>query len=62
VFSAALLLQAVVGPYIGTVIDRHGGASVLALSNLVLAAGLGTPGWRKASWAWRSPGSCSGSA
>ena len=44
VFSAALLLQAVVGPYIGTVIDRHGGRSVLTLSNLVLAAGLATLG------------------
>jgi len=44
VFSAALLLQAVVGPYIGTVIDRHGGRSVLTLSNLVLAGGLATLG------------------
>ena len=44
VFSAALLLQAVVGPYIGTLIDRHGGRAVLTLSNLVLAAGLATLG------------------
>jgi predicted MFS family arabinose efflux permease len=44
VFSAALLLQAVVGPYIGTLIDRHGGRAVLTLSNVVLAAGLVTLG------------------
>jgi MFS family permease len=40
VFSAALLLQAVFGPYLGRLIDRHGGRTVLTVSNLVLAAGL----------------------
>lgn len=40
VFSAALLMQAAVGPYIGTLIDRHGGRAVLTLSSLLLAAGL----------------------
>ena len=40
VFSAVLLLQAVFGPYVGTLIDRHGGRAVLTISNLVLAAGL----------------------
>jgi MFS family permease len=40
VFSAALLLQAVFGPYLGRLIDRHGGRAVLTASNLVLAAGL----------------------
>lgn len=40
VFSAALLLQAAFGPYVGTLIDRHGGRTVLAVSNLVLATGL----------------------
>jgi MFS family permease len=30
----------VVGPYVGRLIDRHGGRGVLTLSNLVLAAGL----------------------
>ncbi|MBV8493688.1 MAG: MFS transporter [Alphaproteobacteria bacterium] len=40
VFSAALLLQAAFGPYVGTMIDRHGGRTVLTVSNLVLAAGL----------------------
>jgi MFS family permease len=39
-FSASLLLQAALGPMIGRAIDRHGGRDVLALSNLVLAAGL----------------------
>ena len=39
-FSASLLLQAALGPTIGKVIDRHGGRSVLMLSNLVLGAGL----------------------
>ena len=40
VFSAALLLQAVFGPYLGRLIDRHGGRAGLTASNLVLAAGL----------------------
>ena len=39
-FSAALLLQAALGPAIGRAIDRRGGRGVLMLSNLVLAAGL----------------------
>jgi MFS family permease len=39
-FSASLLLQAALGPAIGKAIDRHGGRGVLALSNLVLGAGL----------------------
>ena len=40
VFSLALLLGAAVGPYIGTLIDRHGGRAVLTTSSLVIAAGL----------------------
>ena len=40
VFSGALLLSAVFGPAVGRVIDQRGGRGVLALSNLVLAAGL----------------------
>jgi MFS family permease len=40
VFSAALLLSAVVGPSVGRLIDRHGGRLVLAASNVVIAAGL----------------------
>jgi len=39
-FSAALLIAAFTGPAVGRFIDRHGGRGVLALSNIVLAAGL----------------------
>ena len=39
-FSGALLLSAVLGPSVGRAIDNRGGRGVLALSNLVLAAGL----------------------
>jgi predicted MFS family arabinose efflux permease len=38
--SAALLIAAFGGPAVGRIIDRHGGRGVLALSNIVLAAGL----------------------
>src|SRR5271166_3344150 len=40
VFSAALLLTALLGPAVGRAIDLRGGRPVLVLSNLVLAAGL----------------------
>jgi len=40
-FSAALVLSALLGPAVGRTIDRRGGRGVLALSNLVFAAGLG---------------------
>jgi MFS family permease len=40
VFSGSLLVSALLGPAVGRVIDTHGGRGVLALSNLVLAAGL----------------------
>jgi MFS family permease len=39
-FSGALLLSAAVGPPVGRLIDRHGGRALLAVSNLVIAAGL----------------------
>ena len=39
-FSAALLIAAFAGPAVGRVIDRQGGRGVLAVSNVVLAAGL----------------------
>jgi len=39
-FSGALLLSAVVGPSVGRLIDHHGGRAVLAVSNVVIAAGL----------------------
>src|SRR5947207_3641251 len=40
VFSGSLLVSAFLGPSVGRVIDSYGGRGVLALSNLVLAAGL----------------------
>ena len=43
-FSGALLLTAALSPAVGRRIDRHGGASVLVASNLVLALGLGLLG------------------
>jgi MFS family permease len=39
-FSAALLLSAAVGPSVGRLIDRQGGRGLMAISNLVIAAGL----------------------
>ena len=39
-FSMALLIAAGAGPAVGRFIDRYGGRGVLALSNIVLAAGL----------------------
>lgn len=39
-FSAALVLSALLGPAVGRAIDLRGGRGVLALSNVVLAAGL----------------------
>ena len=39
-FSMALLIAAFAGPTVGRIIDRYGGRGVLALSNIVLAAGL----------------------
>jgi MFS family permease len=40
IFSAALLLSGLLGPLAGRTIDRHGGRDVLAVTNLVFAAGL----------------------
>jgi predicted MFS family arabinose efflux permease len=39
-FSVSLVVMALAGPTVGRAIDRHSGRGVLALSNLVLAAGL----------------------
>src|SRR5690606_1277641 len=47
-FSAALVVAAILGPLAGRRIDRVGGRDVLALSNLVFAAGLATLGLAKA--------------
>lgn len=41
-FSAALMLAALLGPWIGARIDQHGGGKVLLVSNFVFALGLGT--------------------
>ena len=40
-FSASLVVMALAGPPVGRAIDRHGGRGVLAISNVVLALGLG---------------------
>jgi MFS family permease len=40
VFSGALLLSGLLGPVAGRTIDKHGGRDVLAITNLVFAAGL----------------------
>src|SRR5438477_6056660 len=40
IFSGALLLSAVFGPALGRAIDQRGGRGILAISNLVLSAGL----------------------
>ena len=39
-FSAALVISAVVGPWAGRAIDRHGGRPVLMITNGLFAAGL----------------------
>ena len=39
-FSAALVVSALVGPRVGRTVDAIGGREVLAVSNVVLAAGL----------------------
>jgi predicted MFS family arabinose efflux permease len=41
-FSLALIVSALVGPWSGHMIDRHGGRPVLMGTNLVFAAGLAT--------------------
>ncbi|MES2491407.1 MAG: MFS transporter [Pseudomonadota bacterium] len=41
-FSAALLIAALLGPWVGARIDRHGGGKVLLASNAVFATGLTT--------------------
>lgn len=49
-FSASLLLTALLGPWVGRVIDRRGGRGVLAGSNLALAAGLAAMALAPAGW------------
>jgi predicted MFS family arabinose efflux permease len=40
-FSAALVVSALVGPRVGRTVDAVGGRGILAVSNVILAAGLG---------------------
>src|SRR3954462_4684079 len=40
IFSGSLLLSAFFGPAVGRAIDQRGGRGVLAISNVILAAGL----------------------
>ena len=49
-FSAALLLAAFLGPYIGRTIDALGGRGVLSTSNLVFVAGLSLLGLSSSLW------------
>ena len=55
-FSAALLISAFAGPWVGRAIDRNGGRGVLVLSNLVVAGGLAAlaaaTGWLSLFLAW----------
>src|SRR5271170_3653434 len=41
IFSGSLLLGAAISPWVGRLIDDHGGRAMLAASNVVLAGGLG---------------------
>jgi MFS family permease len=55
-FSGALVLTAVLGPWAGRLIDRRGGRDILVWSNLVMALGLAlmglAPGFAVAVLAW----------
>ncbi len=44
IFSAALLFGGLLSPWVGRLIDEHGGRAVLTVSNLVLALGLAALG------------------
>ena len=49
-FSASLLLGAAISPWVGRLIDRHGGRAVLTVSNAVIAAGLAMLGFAQGAW------------
>lgn len=55
-FSAALVLNALLGQVVGRAVDRRGGRTLLVVSNLVFAAGLAglalapSPAWLAAAW------------
>lgn len=49
-FSGAMVVSALVGPWAGVAIDRHGGRVVLAGTSLVFALGLGMLGFAQGLW------------
>jgi predicted MFS family arabinose efflux permease len=49
-FSAALLLGAAVSPWVGQLIDQHGGRAVLTISSAVIATGLALLGVAQGVW------------
>lgn len=49
-FSVALLVSAVLGPFVGRAIDHSGGRPVLLASNGVFAFGLATLAWSPNAW------------
>lgn len=49
-FSGALVASALVGPWAGHAIDRHGGRAVLAGTSLLFALGLAMLGWATGLW------------
>ncbi|MBX3620446.1 MAG: MFS transporter [Rhizobacter sp.] len=49
-FSVALVVSALMGPWSGRTIDRHGGRSMLMLTNLMFAAGLVLVGLAQGPW------------
>ncbi|KAK49932.1 MFS transporter [Bordetella bronchiseptica] len=49
-FSAALVASALIGPWAGLAIDRHGGRMVLAGTSLLFALGLGMLGAAQGLW------------
>ena len=52
-FSLALLLAAIGGPFVGRWIDRFGGRGMLVASNLVFASALALMGWSSGqAWLW----------
>ena len=49
-FSAAMLLQPVVGPYVGRLVDQRGGRGPLSVASVLLAAGLVALGASQTPW------------
>jgi MFS family permease len=50
IFSAALLLGAGISPWVGSLIDEHGGRAMLTISSAVIAAGLACLGLAQGLW------------